>query len=417
MKIAIYNHGIAFDGTTPFEQPLGGSESSIVCMARALARTGHEVTVYCNLPENSPPQMRRGGGSYRHYREFFTDYTASPWDVLIAFRSFDPLLVGRVAPRMIYWTGDASDQPALKNFEHPVLQESIDLVFCVSNWHRQTFIDAFGLPPAKVVATRNGFCPELISHALERDWSRSAYSSPPFRGLDVLLKIFPQMRAAVPELRLDVFSSMKVYGWTSESDQNVFGAIYEAAIQSGVMWHGSVAQPALLKSLGETGLFLYPNTFAETSCIAAIEAQASGCVVVTSARAALNETVRDGETGICLRSEPGSQEYQREFVRTVRDLLANTARLAGLSDRAQRYAHEHYTWAHIASEWTGIFDAMPPKPVHPRRSGPLSLLQKTHEYLQKGNVSAGSRVLLALEQTPFLENEVRVVKGQLSTWM
>jgi hypothetical protein len=45
------------------------------------------------------------------------------------------------------------------------------------------------------------------------------------------------------------------------------------------------------------------------------------------------------------------------------------------------------------------------------------LLQKTHEYLQKGNVNAASRVLTALEQTPFLQNEVEALKGKLSTWM
>ena len=46
---------------------------------------------------------------------------------------------------MIYWTGDASDQAVLKDFGHPALQENIDLIFCVSNWHRQSFIDAFHL--------------------------------------------------------------------------------------------------------------------------------------------------------------------------------------------------------------------------------------------------------------------------------
>ena len=68
-------------------------------------------------------------------------------------------------------------------------------------------------------------------------------------------------------------------------------------------------------------------------------------------------------------------------------------------------------------EWIDIFEAMPVRTGHRRWSEPLSLLQKTHDYLRKGNVSAPTRVLAALEQSPFLENEVRVVKGQISTWM
>src|SRR5438552_15370490 len=96
MKIAIYNNGIAFDGTTPLNQPLGGSESSIVYMARNLARCGHDVTVYVNLP--AAPSRNDGGLSpqgevtYCHYHQFFTDYVSARWDVLISFRSFVPFL-------------------------------------------------------------------------------------------------------------------------------------------------------------------------------------------------------------------------------------------------------------------------------------------------------------------------------------
>jgi glycosyltransferase involved in cell wall biosynthesis len=413
VKIAIYNRGIEFDGSTPFKQPLGGSESSIVYMARELVRAGHEVTVYAK----SPPDFGGGQPLYRHYHRFFDDFRGMPWDVLISFRSFDPFLLGRVAPRMIFWCGDAYDQPKLKHFEHRSLQENIDLVFCVSDWHRKTFIETFQLPPDKVVATRNGFCPELLPEPAPRDWARCAYSSTPFRGLDILLKMFPKMRKRVPSIALDVFSSMKVYGWTGDADHKEFGTLYRAAAQPGVTLHGSVSQPVLLEHLSRTGLFLYPNTFAETSCIAAIEAQAAGCVVVTSARAALNETVENRKTGVCLPGEPASMEYQRAFIAAVTGLLANPSRLAELSHAARERAFRIYTWAAIASEWTSIFQSMPAKQVHARWSGPLALIEKTHDLLRKGNVSAATRVLSALEQTPFLTDEVDVLKGKLSTWM
>src|SRR5204863_8389343 len=133
---------------------------------RELARCGHDLTVYANVPAESSGPAASGpahfdGVSYRHYHRFFSEYARMPWDVLISFRSFDPFLLGRVAPRMIFWCGDAFDQPSLKNFDHQSLQENIDLILCVSEWHRETFISAFKLPPEKVVATRNGFNPAL----------------------------------------------------------------------------------------------------------------------------------------------------------------------------------------------------------------------------------------------------------------
>jgi len=417
VKIAIYNRGIPFDGTTPFTRPLGGSETSIVHMARALAHFGHDVTVYCVSVVNDDNNHRDTEVIYRSHHEFFNDYQSNPWDVLISFRSFDPFLLGRIAPRMIFWCGDSIDQPALTHFEHDSLQQNIDLIFCVSNWHRQTFIEAFKLPPEKVIATRNGFSPDLIPNSHHREWTQCVYTSTPFRGLEILLRMFPGMRSRTPALTLDVFSSMQVYGWSREADREAFGGIYQAAEQPGVTWHGSVAQPKLMQHLSNAGLFLYPNTFAETSCMAAIEAQACGAVVITTARAALNETVENGKTGICLNGEPSSSSYQREFVATVTGLMENPGQLEELSRSARERAFRMYTWPAIASEWISIFETMPIVPVHARWSGPLALLQKTHDYLRNGNINAATRVLAALERTPFLRNEVDVLKGRLSTWM
>ena len=52
MKIAIYNHGIAFDGRAPFRRPLGGSESGVVYMARELARAGNIVARLLQLSQS-----------------------------------------------------------------------------------------------------------------------------------------------------------------------------------------------------------------------------------------------------------------------------------------------------------------------------------------------------------------------------
>jgi len=189
MKLALYNRGLPFDGSTPFTQPLGGSETSVVHMARELARLGHDVTVYSTRPNGgtggsrpTPVENEPGDGTespkYKDWSEFFHDYPSASWDVFISFRSFDPFLTGRVAPRMIFWCGDAPDQPVLKHFGHATLQTNIDQILCVSQWHRRSFLETFDLPSEKVVATRNGFCPEIIPNArAQRDWTRCAYSS------------------------------------------------------------------------------------------------------------------------------------------------------------------------------------------------------------------------------------------------
>ena len=409
MNIAIYNNGIPFHGNSPLEGGLGGSESGIVYMARELVRIGHAVRVYCNCPEPGAYE----GVHYQLYHQFFEEFRVAPWDVFISFRSFDPFLIGRVAPRMIFWTGDAFDQPAISNLGHPALQAHIDLHFCVSEWHRSTFIERFNLPGDKVVATRNGFREDLVPFLREKHWTNGVYSSTPFRGLQGLLEMFPEIRRQVPEMSLDVFSSMKVYGWSDDNDRDADGSIYQNAEQPGVTLHGSVGQKILLGNLAESGFLLYPNTFDETSCIAAIEAQACGAVVVTSAKAGLQETVKDGKTGICIPGDPSSESYRRQFVETVVGLARNREIHQAMSNAARTRAFNRYSWRSIAAEWSRVFEEMEPKVVPPRWTGPLVMLEKGHTYLAKGNRSATERILDRLQTQPFFEKEVRVLEEKL----
>ncbi len=409
MNLAIYNNGIPFHGNSPVEGPLGGSESGIVYMARELAAIGHVVSVYCNCPA---PGIY-GGVHYQHSHRFFDEFRAARWDVFISFRSFDPFLIGRIAPRTIFWTGDASDQSAISNLGHREIQENIDLHFCVSEWHRSTFIANFQLPPEKIIATRNGFREDLVPPEREKIWTRGVYSSTPFRGLEGLLDMFPRIRNRFSDMSLDVFSSMEVYGWSGDSDRDAYGALYQKTIQPGVTSHGSVGQRVLLEALSGSGFLLYPNTFDETSCIAAIEAQACGAVVVTSAKAGLNETVVNGETGFCIAGEPSSPSYQHEFVDRVAGLVQNRDRHRVMSETARNRAFQIYSWRSIAQEWSQIFESMEPQLVPARWSGPLVMLQKGHMYLAKGNRSATEQILWRLRKQPFFEKEVQALEQKL----
>jgi glycosyltransferase involved in cell wall biosynthesis len=207
---------------------------------------------------------------------------------------------------------------------------------------------------------------------------------------------------------------MKVYQWGGSKDKSEYGHIYRAANQPGVNMHGSVPQPDLLRAAAAAGFLLYPNTFQETSCIAAIEAQANGAVVVTSANAGLNETVENGKTGICLAGAPASREYQSEFVRTVCGLLANRERLQELSANARKRAFERYTWDVVAREWIDLFETMETKAVHSRYDGPIVQLEKAKAYARSGNVAAARRALVSIQDMPYLKAEVTELQNALT---
>ncbi|MBM3818733.1 MAG: glycosyltransferase [Acidimicrobiia bacterium] len=76
--------------------------------------------------------------------------------------------------------------------------------------------------------------------------------------------------------------------------------------------------------------------YAETFCIAAAEAQAAGCAIVTSRLGALPETV--GDAGICIDGGPRSAAYQQAFVDACVALLIDDERWGRVSGQA--FAHQ-----------------------------------------------------------------------------
>ena len=107
------------------------------------------------------------------------------------------------------------------------------------------------------------------------------YTSTPFRGLEVLLSAFPEVLIEFPEAELKVFSSMKVYQQDERGD--AFAPLYKRCRTTpSVHYVGSVPQPRLAEELKAATILAYPNTFAETSCIAVMEAMAAGLHIVTT---------------------------------------------------------------------------------------------------------------------------------------
>jgi glycosyltransferase involved in cell wall biosynthesis/Tfp pilus assembly protein PilF len=354
---------VVFDARTPLTRGLGGTESAIVYLAEALARRGHRVVVLNNCEEPG----RFGSVEYARWETLPVRCLADRPDVLVGVRYWRTIGRVRFAPLQIFWTGDAFDQPFVEHLGDRQARAGIDFFMLQSDWQSATFQAHHDVPDWQIVRTRLGAAASSVEPqagpSVPATRARGlAYASTPFRGLDVLLDLFPRIRAACPDATLDIFSSMQVYGMSEADDRRQFRAVYRKARQPGVKLVGSVPQIELAERLGQARVLAYPNHFAETFCIAAIEAQAAGCAVVTSGFGALPETV--GDAGICVPGDPRSAAYQQAFVDACVSLLCDDERWQALSARARTRAWTRYTWPVIAEEWeatcrTALIDEPP----------------------------------------------------------
>jgi tetratricopeptide (TPR) repeat protein len=352
---------IDFRVHTAYERPLGGSESALCYLAEALADAGHDIFV---LNSAAAPAVSRGVACLPLTPASLQDLPAV--DVFVVQnlagrgRELRPILGPKT--RLLLWTGHAHDQPAVQDLRHPAERDAYDAIAFVSDWQRQQFIARFDLDPDRTVVLRNGICPAFANLFPEGEEILArktrppvlVYTSTPYRGLDLLLDAFPLIRREVPDVTLKVFSSMQVYGPAAHNEDDRFAPLYRRSKETeGVAYIGSVPQPRLATELRSAAILAYPNTFAETSCIAVLEAMAAGCRIVTSARAALPETTAGFATLVAVED---SQTYVPRFVTATVDALRELADTdtAALEDRLRRqvdHVNDRCTWKQLAQQW------------------------------------------------------------------
>jgi glycosyltransferase involved in cell wall biosynthesis len=355
---------------SPYQIPLGGSESALCYLAEALAQQGHEVFLLNNVYE---PAVSRDVQCL--YAEPRVVKTLPPLDAFVIQNSTGwanavrPLLAPTT--RVVLWTQIGHDQLAMRVLRDPRERAAYDGIAFVSEWQRGQYVKHCGVDPQCSAILRNAIAP-AFSGLFRDDTSvvgqktkppSLAYTSTPYRGLGVLLDVLPDIRRAVPGTTLKVFSSMRIYQVADAADEAEFGHLYrKCRDMEGVEHVGVVPQPVLANELLSVALLAYPSTFAETSCIAVLEAMAAGCCVVTSDLAALPETTAGFAR---LVSMPGvaDADYRRNFVdATVEVLKQFTGSSADDVEthlrRQVNYVNESSTWTVRAHQWVEWLTAL-----------------------------------------------------------
>jgi glycosyltransferase involved in cell wall biosynthesis len=374
MRIAFADFlNIDFHAQTPDSRPLGGSQSAACYLARVLARRGHEVFI---IGKVSAPGvyagvtcLARAGMTRERLASLQLDVMVCLMDAGCGARLRDPVGTGT---RLVLWNHHAANQPAVKGLAEPSIRAAYDGLVMVSEWQCQTFLGAFKIDPLAVRVLRNAVAPAFIDRfesatriLPQKPWPPIlAYTSTPYRGLDLLLEAIPHIRQRVPGTRVRVFSSLDVYQVPKAEDEANYGNLYRRCREmEGVEYIGSKSQPELAQALREAMMLAYPNTFPETSCIAAMEAMASGCRVVSSNLAALPETTAGFARLIPIF--PRREEYLRAFidgvVEVLRECRDHPDDCEQLLQRQVRHINSTARWEARAVEWLDWLEQLSPR--------------------------------------------------------
>jgi len=326
------------------EGGIGGSETAVIHMAHLLAKAGWKVDVFNDPGKHAGRYGDVGYWPYDWYRpEFYPDLFVG-WR-LGACQYAD---VGPQGKVKWLWMHDLH----IGQHMTPERGAHFDRVMGVSKWHsdylQQVYPYLNNLRP-----TRNGIDLLRFTQEVERNPRKVVYASSPDRGLGALLMMWPMIVKAVPDAELHVY-----YGWQNiDKYPNLrpFRQRIEALLQKtpNVTWHGRLDQVELAKEFLSAGVWLYPTSFLEVSCITAMEAMAAGVAILTSECGALPETV--GDRGILVPGYVGSEIYQKMFVGHAVSLLQNAEWRQEWADKGLAHAPT-LSWEGVADDWLREFE-------------------------------------------------------------
>ena len=344
---------------------LGGSETAAVRVAEGLSDLGWVATVYGNV---APGLVRKT--MYRPEQAWDpTDYV----DLLIASRLPELVDARPNAGHVALWMHDTDCGPRLT----PERAALIDTVLVLSGWHAGHVADSYPFVKDKIVQIRNGIQPSYYAGAGAASWADRdpllLYTSSPDRGLDLLLEWWPEILKRCRAAGVDAhfaYTYAPVYGKVADVVPQVrefrdrIAKLTKAAENVDAL--PPQPQPNLAEIMASARVWAHPswNTpnnapFYETSCIGAMEAQASGCEILYAPRGALPETVTDGALGDPIGAPDRPGEHPEVWRDDWIDRIVEGLTVEADDDRSTQaaLAVERFGWAGVVDllvpEWAG----------------------------------------------------------------
>ena len=307
---------------------IGGSEEAVIRMGQELTKLGHKVTVYNNCG------MEEGDHDGVQYTNWYKINLRDNFNRFICWRN-NIFGMGLKVKQKIVWLHDCPNIELTAE-----TAKTFDKIVVLSDYHR-TMIPAC-VPDEKVFVSTNGINPGDFDglEDVVRDPKRVIYASSYNRGLEEILLMWPDIKKAEPEAKLEIFYGWDVYDEMVQKrvvdDNGWKDKMLELFKQDGVTEHGRVGHKQLCVEYAKSGVFAYQCKYeGEIQCMAYTKALAAGCYPVTNNFGVFKERN--------LLSVPNDK-----FKETLIAALENST--STLLDR-DSFIHDH-AWARVAEGWS-----------------------------------------------------------------
>jgi len=255
----------------------------------------------------------------------------------------------------VVWQHLAYDQGAIAGMADTNFIEAIDHFVYVSDWQLAQFQNRFPINLSQNHVIKNAIEPIEFKEK-PKDKIKLIYTSTPNRGLEVLLKAFKILNRK--DIELTVFSSNIIYG-KGYSNQ-LAGAhdhlFHQCRTTPGIIYRGYAMNKAVRQALQQSHILAYPSIYEETSCLAAIEAGAAGCKIVTTDLGALPETCDKWATYVDYQYGDDLDLLAERYAETLNAAIDSYWANSYTINEQSLWFNEQYSWHTRAREWLEFFN-------------------------------------------------------------
>ena len=307
---------------------IGGAELALMTMAELWTQEGHQVTIY------NDPRINGGESPFEHRPIQSFDKSANR-DVFIIFRVPTPKVMDAKGLK-VWWS---TDQYTVGDYRH--FSQFPDKIVTISPYHNRHFAHNYGIENAISIDL-----PVRLweyDKPIEKVPNRLVFTSVPRRGLEVVAKTFPQIKALVPDASLVVTSDYRLWGQVSPLNAEYLQMFMR---MNDVEFLGAVSRERLVEEQLKAQIHYYPCTYEELFCIAVAESQVAGALPIATSCGALEST----NMGVIIDGDARDVNTQAMFVEKTVEYL-NHRSLPKIQKALQAKARKRFSPERILKEW------------------------------------------------------------------
>jgi len=317
---------VKIDKTSDQTKPLGGADQQLIRLYHTL-QAEHQVNFYVNTDKKEH--------DWHPYMEIFEQ--PQECDLLILYRKAWVLPHNIKHKKALFYSQDTNETACFVGLKHneSTFFEQFDQIICLSNYHKNNLLEKFDIKENQV---------EIIGNSTEhlgnipKKRNEFIYISTPYRGLQILTKMWKEHYKEFPDYQLKIYSSMSIYNGEN-LDQTTFKNAYEKIKNlPNCTYSPAIPRPKLIQEIKRAKLLLYPNTYPETFCNAINDSMACKTPFITTCKGCLKETGKNA--GFYIQGDPYTETYQKQFIEATK-LALNKIIL--MQYRCKKYRNnDHY---------------------------------------------------------------------------